>query len=529
MFSIKNKISYLFLSLLILFLLTLIKIPPISELGDLLWAEDGNIFIDDVLNLHYNSIIKSYAGYIHLYPRLWALGLMIFNLTAAPTIFLIGWLIAVIFTGYVFINSMLHFGFKFYETLFLASLIFLQPSTGEVYFTITNAQWFLGFALGLWLLLHNESLNHPTNTIATTLLCLTGPFAILLVPALIVKFLLIKNWNPSKILVIIFISCTLIQLASFAASDRHILPTDLNASNWLNAFYIFVSFGMKSWHVLFAGIFWSFIIFIIIDAIQKKSFNERQKLSIIIFIFGVSIYAAALYASKNSPNSITPTGGGSRYFWIPYATIFTSATLLCKNSIQKISIYACITSLCILGFYSPTVGRQKTDFEANLYLNNIVKNDVKINPFWEVFPDRWKISSTHLNQTSIDFIKSTVTLKDAIASNGLIEVKNEGYSIHEKNSDPSIIFKILNECSKYNYLSVFIDATRKSPTHTQLFWTDKSPLEFSEINSRTRFSGSNRTTSTFAIKKSPDLKFIRIDPSTDNTEQHIHKIEIYCY
>ena len=56
MFSIKNKISYLFLSLLILFLLTLIKIPPISELGDLLWAEDGNIFIDDVLNLHYNSI-----------------------------------------------------------------------------------------------------------------------------------------------------------------------------------------------------------------------------------------------------------------------------------------------------------------------------------------------------------------------------------------------------------------------------------------------------------------------------------------
>ena len=318
-------------------------------------------------------------------------------------------------------------------------------------------------------------------------------------------------------------------MISFAASDRPILPTDLNLFNWLHSFYIFTSFGMENWYVLIPLLFWSIIFLILIDAIHHKYFDERQKLSLIIFIFGITIYAAALYASKNSPNSITPIGGGSRYFWIPYAAIFTSSIILCRNFIQKISVYGLITALCILGFYSPTVGRQNTDYEANLQLNNILKNDIKINPFWEVSPDRWKISSTHLTQKPKDYRKFTMQLQDIIISNGIITDTNEGFSIYEKNSDPFFIFKLEDKCNDYNYLSLFVDATRNSPTNTQFFWSDKSPPEFSEINSRIRFSGSTRTISTFAVKKTSALKFIRIDPSSDNFEQYIHKIEIYCY
>jgi hypothetical protein len=525
----KSKLSQILFSTLAFFIVIYIKIPPIADLGDLLWAEDANVFINDVFQYGYGSIFREYAGYYHLYPRLWALMLPVGGLSIAPALLLTGWAVAVLFAGYIFINVVQNFGLNFYNSLLLTCLIFLQPNAGEVYFTITNAQWFLGFAVAIWFLVREEQLHPFVEIPVVIILCLTGPFAILLLPVLIIKYFIDENWNPNKKILIFYFLCILIQAIAFATASRHSLPMDLNLSNWIDAGYIFASLGMNGFARFFAIAFWAaLILFLFRNLKSSKNFKIYGNILLLI-AYGFIVYLASLYASKHAPNVLSPVGGGSRYFWIPYATIFTAFIILSQGAIQRFFAYGLLATICLIGLSSPKVGRQSTDFHANEVFAKISSNDIKINPFWEINPPAWRIKANQTYSDGLVYEKFLIQSQDLKFINGLIKLTSDGFLVQEFSGDPALTIEMPKACSKYDFFALSAEITRTSNSYAQIFWADHKNPNFSEASSRTSFVGSGRSISTFALKKSSNIEYLRFDPSRDGLEQLVHRIEIYCF
>ena len=525
-----HKLVRIVISIILVILIFFLKIPSISEMGDFLWAEDANVFINDIFEDSYKSLVNPYAGYIHLYPRIWSLTLLFTELISAPIFFFAGWIIAVIFTGILLISVMQGLGFRFYEALLLACLIFLQPSSGEVYFTITNAQWFLGYGLGVWFLLRREKANIFVEAFLVALICLTGPFGVLLTPVLLVKFYFLNNTQPNKHLVIVYLLCIFIQIFFIATTSRSSSAIDLNLFSWVKAISIFISLGMHGWFKLLALPFWIFLVFLVIKSIKLKVMTIKHESAFLLMFYGFIVYAAGLYACKNAPQMISPIGGGSRYFWIPYAVLFTAAILLSRNKLDKYLAYGLIVLICLIGLIKPRqVEKVKTDFNAHVTFNGIKKNDISVNPFWEVYPNAWRINADKLRQFGSTFKVYEMKKKDILSWNGRLEDIEGGFSIQETKNDPYFVFKVNQECDSFKYIALAVELSREAPGYAQFFWTSHKKDNFTEINSRRRFVGSSRNQTVFAIKKPFDITSVRFDPSGDNLKQFIHKAELYCY
>lgn len=520
---------YLWAIVLILSGLTYFQIPAIKELGDLLWAEDANVFINDVYSQGLSSVIKPYAGYLHLYPRLWSTLLPHIGINNAPIWLFAGWFTAVIVMAILLVKALNSVGVKTKEALLLLALIYVQPTSSEVYFNITNAQWFLGFAIGIWYLIRSNIENTVAEVVILLMLTLTGPFGILLMPVLLIKYLVFKHLRPTRLLIFIYILCVGLQVLSMSTSVRSSSPIDLNLAHWLKAVEIFLTMGLPSFFKLFALGLWLFVAYSIFKAATQKHCTPKQLGAILIIIYGLVIYAASLYASKNAPHILSPFGGGSRYFWIPYASLFTAAILLASKQSTKYGIYSLIIIICFIGLDEPKIQRNPTDFLARVKFNEIEKRDIKINPFWEVWPDAWRINYTRQKIISTPHVFHELTTDNELGVNGNLYKKSEILSIQDLNGDPFLIFKIPVKCEKYTYIALIADTSRDSPSYAQIFWGNSQTHEFSEKNSRSSFVGKGRNELVYAIEKNFSVDMIRFDPSGDKELQNIHKLKIYCY
>lgn len=515
--------------ILILSGLTYLQIPAITELGDLLWAEDANVFINDVFLQGISSIIKPYAGYIHFYPRLWSMLLPYIGIHYAPIWFFAGWFTSVVVMGFLLVKALKSVELKTNEALLLLGLIYLQPTNGEIYFTITNAQWFLGFALGAWCLIKFNVESAIVEAIILSILTLTGPFGVLLLPALIIKYCVFKNPKPHRILVFVYILCVGVQILSMATTARMSSPLDLNLAHWLKAIEVFVTMGFFGIFKLLAVGLWLFVVYGTFQVIRDKNRTPRQQGAVLMILYGLVIYAASLYAAKNAPHILSPFGAGSRYFWIPYASLFSAAILFAYKQSAKYVIYSLIIIICYVGFGEAKIQRSPTDFMAKVNFNKIQNKDIKINPYWEVWPDAWRISYAEPKFNSLSYFSYEINNKDLINVSGVIDKKDEVLSIQDPAGDPFLIYKIPMECKKYKYIALVADTSRESSSYAQFFWGDGHNHGFSEQYSRSSFVGKGRNEVIYAIRKNFNVDLIRFDPSGDKHLQNIYKLEIYCY
>ena len=520
---------YLWAIILILSGLTYFQIPVIKELGDLLWAEDANVFINDVYSQGLSSIIKPYAGYLHLYPRFWSMLLPYIGIHNAPIWLFAGWFAAVIVMGFLLVKALNSVGIKSNEALLLLALIYLQPSNGEIYFTITNAQWFLGFALGAWYLIKLNVGNTVADLVILSILILTGPFGVLLLPVLSIKYFVFKNSKPDKIVIFLYMLCVGVQILSMLTSVRVSSPVDLNLTHWLKAAGVFITMGLPGLFKLLALGLWLFVANGIFQVFRDKNCTPRQQGAVLIIIYGLVIYAASLYASRNAPHILSPFGGGSRYFWIPYASLFAAAILFASKQWTKYGIYALIFVICCVGLSEPKIQRNPTDFRARLKFSEIEKRNIKINPFWEVWPDVWRINYAQPKLISTPHVFHELTIDDVLGVRGDINKKSEILSIQNQDSDPYLIFKIPAECEKYKYIALIADTARESPSYAQFFWGNSQNHKFLEKYSRSSFVGKGRNELVYAIEKNFNVDMIRFDPSGDKELQNIYKLKMYCY
>ena len=331
-FNLKNKTN-IYLKLLLGLTLALIALVPRLEgnffTGKYLWAEDGNIFINEANSLGLSSIWTPYAGYINFYPRLISLIASFFELTNQPYILLAGWALAFSFLTVVIVIRAINLNLNVFHLCALIALVALQPNFGEVFFNITNSQGILGAALTIYVFAsidENKSISF-SECLLLVVLCLTGPFSILIAPILILHGLMHKNPKQYIWLYSVVLICAVIQAGILINSHRMQSATfDPNLTSWLKSFWSLVSLGANRPAALAAAsIFWVTFIVALVFSPKNSSENAiaRKKVALLLLCAAAANILAALYSSKSNPMAVVALGGGNRYTWVPYTLFFS--------------------------------------------------------------------------------------------------------------------------------------------------------------------------------------------------------------
>jgi hypothetical protein len=164
---------------------------PAIVLAPQLWAEDGSVFIPGATSSGWDSVFHTYAGYLHLLPRMVAAFLVpLVPLEQLPlalnisALFLTGVAASLVALARVAVP---------HRWLYAVAMV-LVPHGGEVFGTITNLQWY--GALLLFLLVIQspaQDWRAATKDAGIALVFgLTGPFSLLVLPLILGKAFIVR-------------------------------------------------------------------------------------------------------------------------------------------------------------------------------------------------------------------------------------------------------------------------------------------------------------------------------------------------
>jgi hypothetical protein len=157
-----------------------------------LWAEDAPIFIQQAHQLGFRAILTHYAGYLHLIPRLIAeTQRLVVPFPATPYLFV--WSSAILMAGACAYVAFALRQIPPIAAVFMGLASVLAPQNGEILLSITNLQWVLLPALFVLLweaVFEGGDRRSLPRAVAVGLLALTGPFGVLLVPAVAIAIAL---------------------------------------------------------------------------------------------------------------------------------------------------------------------------------------------------------------------------------------------------------------------------------------------------------------------------------------------------
>src|SRR5258708_9928946 len=238
-----RKKPYLFVLPAITLLLFLRR--PDAFLNPQFWAEDGLVYVDALIS-GVGNLETPYNGYLHLAPRLTALGSTLLDPIFAPTFYIQATtLLTLLVIGRIF-SPRFNLPFK----PLLAFVVVLLPDAREILLTVTNIQWIL--AIGLIILLLSNDAARPVQwsyDLGLTFLGgLSGPFSILLAPLFIVRALT-KRSQASWVLAAAICTTALIQLW-FVFYSVEQMPDKITAFRWS---LIPAILGLRLGTLLFAG------------------------------------------------------------------------------------------------------------------------------------------------------------------------------------------------------------------------------------------------------------------------------------
>lgn len=160
------------------------------------WAEDATVFFKEQFGHSLPQFFTPYAGYLHFVPRLVAWVASWASVAKAPLIYNAS---AILLTTAAIVVTCRRM--KPFVPVWIVALSFLAvPTSGEILGTITNAQWFLQFALAAICLTPLQSTRgwmiwlRPLGILAISL---TGPFSIVL--ALIIAGMLTTAYLSRRV------------------------------------------------------------------------------------------------------------------------------------------------------------------------------------------------------------------------------------------------------------------------------------------------------------------------------------------
>jgi hypothetical protein len=192
--------SRFFFFFAISFVILCIKSPDALKYPQF-WAEDGAIFYAQQETSAYPMILEPYAGYLHLIPRIVSWLAKPIDVFYTPLFYnVLAIIIDAFCISYILLQTTRTFGSY---TIFIA--LFLLPTIGDIYGTITNVQWFVQTCLVLCLIPVELNAQQGASAREVFIIALiivgslTGPFSVILAATLLALYLVIAAARASNL------------------------------------------------------------------------------------------------------------------------------------------------------------------------------------------------------------------------------------------------------------------------------------------------------------------------------------------
>jgi hypothetical protein len=309
-----------------------------------LWAEDATIFLSQIRSMRYVSFVTSYAGYLHLLPRLIAfLQWKTTNIEQAPIFFVYSCLFLTALSS-AYIASAVRL--RPIASIFFAMAPVISPQNGEVLLTITNLQWVLfpSLLVLLWqsLIIFDDNC-YWLKSVSVVCLALTGPFGVIILPAVLV----IAFWNrkslhrPQVTVLIAFVISVLIQAVVLAAHP--VQGLDPWRINWVDR-------GIRElfWSLLPDVFGREYAVALALMLFFAVFASRTWKVSSFICLLGLLIWAMGVdHVNKTNP-ALTWYGNGSRYLYLPLLFFFWASILSFEAPRINLAKYSAFVVCCVI-------------------------------------------------------------------------------------------------------------------------------------------------------------------------------------
>jgi hypothetical protein len=480
-----------------------------------LWTEDSSIFLNQAYSLGSATLWTSYQGYLHTFQRLVCLLAVRLPLAATPYLLCTGWCVAFVAMVYVLDQRLRRRGFHLAWIAAVVSLIALQPHGGEVYFSLTNTQWVLGLTLALYLCLPEPDPRHRIELLAVAVVCITGPFSLLFLPILAVQALTRRDIATRWRTYLLVTAGALVQLMVLLGSNRLKTPvvTGDTFTNWMTAAVTFMTFGTRTGVVVSLAVaFWAAVLLAAARILVRRRAHERlgdvaYLLSGAFLMFGVSLYSVSLWSSVTS---ISPLGGGGRYYFVPYGLVFTAALLLVHAAravvfpVRPWMQAGVAFAVCAISFGPER--RENLQWQAFARFATLHPGiEIPINPQWNFSPT-WKVIPPE-----------SATTRSVSA----ISIPLENSSI----GPSGVVFKVV-ACGDSKMIGLEADVWREKAGYAVMeWWSDGAGS--GESRKLQRYYPEGAVRMQFAFSRQRGQTLVRVMPSV-SADATIRTLSIYC-
>jgi hypothetical protein len=507
-----KPLSALLISLVVTVLALRLRVGDVGFLdfmGRSLWAEDGNIFLNQAGEFGVRSLWTSYAGYLHLYSRLFALSAYRLDLIYVPWIFAFGYVLAFSYSMYVVGRSLLTRRLGLWTVLLCALAIGCQPHTGELFLTITNAQWFLAVALSVIILLPSRNAL-AAEPIVVLALSLTGPFCVLLVPAMLIHVAVNRDFRARWATYAALMCGAAVQLWFVLASGRG-SGTGINLEwrQWARVAFDTATFGGNNWPVIAASLLFWVAFFAGVYAVARRQGRAALVLPGTLLAAAGFLYLGGVWAFKDAPGGLNPVLANARYFLGPYSLLFIAATLIWSQVPRLLWLgMACLATICVIQFR--TIARQDLQFESYAAFAGQVSNlIIPLPPANAEFPG-WHIDADLLvpvrPSREVVRYESDEALATLLVSQG-----------------QEIRMDTRGQCHAATHAGLEIEMTRPNAGWTKLSWGTGDPH-----SSLPRFYPQGRVTAQYAFPRATSAEDVRLEPGAPLEQTTIHAVRLYC-
>ncbi len=390
---------------LVLVLLTVTLIlfvrKPDAFLNPQFWAEDGTIFFAQQYESGGSAILRPYAGYLHLLPRLVAwIADVVVPVSLVPVFYNYSALMVIMATVASIFSDRLKIK---YQVLLAMSVVLVPHYSGEVFLNITNSQWYVAIMLVVLLLKDdpsdsygNKSLQYLSDLTIILIGGLTGPFVILLFPFFVWKWLL-GNSNYSTSALSLLSIVALIQVSCFILAAEPSKPISLSPDPYFMVLgykmvgllflapLVSLGFEHDSNSLTIVSALLSLIYLAAIPLALRAFLRERNRQAFLCLASSIVILLAAFYRVRDDPMSLFLYSNGSRYFFVPY--VLTCWTVIIYFADKPFWRYGILTTILISSLSFGFQSQPFIDYQWSNYAPLIGHQDVRI----PINPKGWEL------------------------------------------------------------------------------------------------------------------------------------------
>ncbi len=518
-----------------------------------LWAEDGNVFASAAQAFGFGSVLQPYQGYLLLWQRLVAWLAANLDFGWLPALYLAGWFLAFAAAAVVVIGRLVQAGAGWPMAAIAIVLAGAQPHSGEVFFNLTNSQWWLGLGLLVAVILPDPQPSRARSLPSLGFLALAGltaPISVLALPFVFAAWALNasqqravtiaadqKQAMPAAVSVVIVLTAV--------AQTGHILftpriiegATDLTPWHWLKPLWTFITFGgLNATSIACGLIFWLASLLAVIIAIRSRRAERRRtgQQAALLLLAALVCLAAGMWSSRDHPHFLNPLQFGARYFVLPYGLAIV-ATCLVWHEVRWLSLLAILAFAWASIDTRQAVDRPGVQFRAYAAMARLMPIDtVPINPLWG-HPPVWSVPVPPMPPGTTPGKAVLTWPGDGTAT--FETWSNEGDGVQRRRplpsdgwetTDPTARFslRLPTACARAHYVGVEIEQSRTAFGQMQLGWQRSSDGALAGQITRMMPAGSK--TAAFAFRKAPGDIIIDVSAAPGGGTFRLNAIRLHC-